>query len=163
MVTVWMSSAFNYYLISYQLKYIKGDIYVNGTVAAVSEMIAYVVSGVLVQFMGIKSTLMSSYSLAFIGMVALIFADARDQLMIALAILVCKFGISQAFNVAYVGNIALFPVSIVATSFGICNVVARTAASFAPYLAEIKPSYISLIVFLVISLVALFASTKLRM
>ena len=40
MILVWLSASFCYYLISYQLKYLKGDIFTNGIVSSVSEILA---------------------------------------------------------------------------------------------------------------------------
>ena len=47
MVILWFAASFCYYLISYQLKYIKGDMYTNGLVSGSSELIAYAISGIL--------------------------------------------------------------------------------------------------------------------
>ena len=38
MILVWLSASFCYYLISYQLKYLRGDIFVNGLTSSVSEL-----------------------------------------------------------------------------------------------------------------------------
>ena len=72
MVMVWVSASFCYYLISYQLKYIKGDIFTNGIVSSISECIAYGVSGILYTKMGIKNVLILSYALTIGGMYLLI-------------------------------------------------------------------------------------------
>jgi MFS family permease len=78
MILVWVSASFCYYLISYQLKYIKGDIYVNGIVSSSSEIVAYGVSGVLMKLLGMKNNLVISYVLAILGMVCLITIPTQD-------------------------------------------------------------------------------------
>jgi len=45
MMILFSASSFSYYLISYQLKYLKGDIFVNVIVSALSEMAGYLISG----------------------------------------------------------------------------------------------------------------------
>ena len=44
---------------------------------------------------------------------------------------------------SYVGTYSLFPLDIVGTSFGICNILARTSTIFAPFVTEMKPDKIS--------------------
>lgn len=61
-----------------------------------------------------------SYTLATAGMLALVITETKDQILLIIFILGGKFGIASAFNVAFLGNNALFPVSIVATSYGVC-------------------------------------------
>ena len=68
----WFAASFDYYLISYELKYIKGDIFTNGLVSSISELFAYMLSGQLVKFMQIPTILRMSFSLSAIGMILLI-------------------------------------------------------------------------------------------
>lgn len=75
MICVWVSSSFCYYLISYQLKYIKGNIYINGIISSLSEIAAYLSSGFLTTKFGMKNTLIGAYTIGIVGMAALIFYD----------------------------------------------------------------------------------------
>jgi hypothetical protein len=54
MTIIWVSNSFGYYLISYQLKYIKGDMYLNGIVSSVSELAADILSIVFISRIGIR-------------------------------------------------------------------------------------------------------------
>jgi len=47
MVTVWVSASFTYYLITSELKYLKGDIFINTLVSGGSEVVAYLTSGMM--------------------------------------------------------------------------------------------------------------------
>jgi hypothetical protein len=58
-----------------------------------------------------------------------------------------KFGISSVYNIAYIGNTEIFPISVVATSFGVCNLISRLATIFSPFVAELQPESISQWVF----------------
>ena len=116
MVMIWLSASFGYYLISYQLKYIRGDIYLNGIVSSTSELFAYWLSGLFLDKLGIKKTLSVSYAVALVGMFCLMVTTTESKEWISLFILGSKFGVSSAFNVAYVGNYELFPVNMVATT-----------------------------------------------
>lgn len=75
MMCVWVSSAFGYYLISFQLKYIKGDFFVNNITAAGSEVVSYFTSGLIFRTFGLKATFISSYVLAIAGMVSLMMVN----------------------------------------------------------------------------------------
>mmetsp|Transcript_16487 Transcript_16487/g.27996 ORF Transcript_16487/g.27996 Transcript_16487/m.27996 type:complete len:168 (+) Transcript_16487:1162-1665(+) len=162
MVVVWVSASFGYYLISYQLKYIKGDIFINGIISSSSEILAYLVSGYLASILGVKRVLLFSYLLAFAGMFCILVTQTDDQLLLALFILGSKYGISQVFNIAYVGNVLVFPTNIVGTTFGICNIFARFSTILSPFVAELKPDTISQVVFCVIVVVAFFSSLFLQ-
>lgn len=119
-------------------------------------------SGILIEKIGIKPTLVISYVIAILGMGALILVDPESQFLLCLFILGSKFGVSQAFNVAYVGNVQIFPVSVVATSYGCCNICARICTIMAPYVAELKPEYKSEWLFVIICIMALIAGSLLR-
>lgn len=144
MTTVWLSASFGYYLIGYQLKYVKGDFWINNIVSAVSEVIAYLISGIFFNVIGLKPTLYVSYAISLAGMLCLILVNTSDVLFLSLFILGSKFGISQVFNIAFVGNQHLFPIALVSTTMGICNFFARVATIFAPYVAELHPPQISM-------------------
>jgi hypothetical protein len=158
MMMVWISASFCFFLISFQLKYIEGDIYVNSIVSSTSEMVAYGLSGALMKLLGIKLNLAISYILAILGMVCFIAIPTQDQLWLSIFVMGSKFGISSAFNIAFLGNKLLFPTSSVATSYGICNTFARTLTIFAPFVAELKPEAISEWTFLTVCGLALLAS-----
>ena len=73
-----------------------------------------------------------------------------------------KFGISCAFNTAYCANNLVFPVTIVSTSYGICNMFSRLATIAAPYVAEITPEWVPRAIFCAVLATAFVASCVLR-
>ena len=150
MISVWTAASFGYYLIGYQLKYIRGDFFINGLVSSSSEIAAYITSGTLLRVVGIKNTLQFSYLIGFLGMFFLLVTTTDNQIWLSFFILGGKFGISQAFLVAFVAMSVLFPASISSTSFGICNVFSRIATVLAPFVAELKPESKSQIIFLIV-------------
>merc|ERR1712078_245419 len=72
-------------------------------------------------------------------MLCLTYVGTDSQPILAVFILLSKLGITQVFNMAYLGNVKVFPTSLVATSFGVCNIVARFGTQFAPQVAEMDP------------------------
>ena len=143
MIFVWISSSFGFYLINYQLKYIKGDMYLNSLVSSTSGVVAYCISGVLFEKVGLKFTFIIAYAIALLGMLSLMYYQGDEKLMICIFVLGSKFGVSLVGNVAYLANYRLFPGKILTTTFGICNVFAKVFTIIAPYVAELKPDSIS--------------------
>jgi MFS family permease len=147
------------------LKYIKGNLYLNGIISSASEITAYLSSGILASKFGMKSTLLLSYLIAIVGMVALILYNPEgevNQLVISLMVLGSKFGVSQAFNIAYIGNVILFPVTIVASTYGVCNIFSRISTIFAPFVAELEPIEISQWIFVATCMLAFVASLNIK-
>ena len=54
MMIVWVSGSFNYFLIGYQLKYIEGNMFINGIVSSLSELTAFISAGALTEKLGMK-------------------------------------------------------------------------------------------------------------
>lgn len=69
-----MVTCFNYYLITFDLKYMQGNIYVNTIVSAVIESIANLVSGIYFSRLGVVKSLFFSFILAGISIVGMIYS-----------------------------------------------------------------------------------------
>ena len=72
MVMIWTSGAFGYYLIGYQLKYTKGNFFINNITSSVTEIFAYVVSCFVFKLCGINLTCFIAYTVAIAGMACLL-------------------------------------------------------------------------------------------
>ena len=73
MTVIWITASFGYYLIIYQLKFVKGDIYINYIIFAISEIGAYNSASWMLGSLGLKNTLLISYLIAFLGMILMMF------------------------------------------------------------------------------------------
>ena len=113
--------------------------YYNTLTSSSSEIAAYCVSGFLFEKLGLKSTFAFAYIISLVGMISLIFYTGDDKSMFALFVMGSKFGLCLSYNLAYVANYSLFPVSILATSMGICNIFCKLFTIIAPYVSELKP------------------------
>lgn len=157
MTLVWLSACFCFYLITYQVKYMKGSLWINNVTINVAIMVAYIVSGIFIEKIGLKMTLYISYIISITGMLALTLSTTENQILISLFVLGGSYGIGQVFNIAYVGNFYLFDVYLVATSFSICNSFSRVCTIFAPYVAELKPESVPQLMFTGVCIVALIS------
>lgn len=158
MIMIWTSATFGYYLIGFQMKYFKGNFFINNITSSVTEIFAYVISCFIFKLCGINLTCVVSYMVAIAGMLCLVLIDTKNQFLLSLFILGSKYGVCQLFNIAFIGNTHLFPISMVATSFTVCNLIARSTAISAPYVAELKPECISEWTFITLMVVSLFVS-----
>jgi len=138
MIMLWSVSSLNYYLISYLLKYVPGNIYVNNTVSITSDIAANMLAGVLYKIFGPKVAFCLSYSVSAVGGLLIALTSADNTYLIAFFVLLAKFGISFAFSMVYMLTPKLFPTQLTATAFGLCNLIARFVTIMAPMLAELK-------------------------
>jgi len=134
MIILWTVTSFDYYLITFYMNYIPGNLYINTSISTISELIAYGFSGFFYNAFGGKKAFVLSFALSALGGFLIAFLPDAGT-MTAVFVLLAKFGISFAFNLVYLITPALFPVEITATAFGICNVVARFSTILSPILA----------------------------
>lgn len=125
MLINWATSVFCFYLLSYQLKYVEGNIYNINIASSLSEISGCLLSTTIYKKFGLKKSFYFGYMLALLGMIGLLL---KIECLIVL-ILVCRFGISTCFSLCYLSNIELLPVNILSTSYGICNFVARLSTT----------------------------------
>lgn len=161
---LWSISSFNYYLITFYMKYVPGSIYVNTTASALSENLSYVVSGLLLNVIGIKLCYVCALIIASVGGF-LLAAMPATGLVEASFVLICKFGISWSFNNCYLSTPLLFPAHLRVRVFGICHLLASFVTVLAPLLAEVQPPT-PMIVFTITSVgilvISMLINTKIR-
>jgi MFS transporter, OCT family, solute carrier family 22 (organic cation transporter), member 4/5 len=175
MTCVWLTGSFNYYLVSFLLKYFPGSIYHNSTLSGISEVVSIIFSGVIYKRLGVKLCLILFFAIAMIGGFAICFFYAMTnqfdstqekiavpEFVFPALVLIAKFGISAAFNVAYLANADVFPALFCGSALGLCNFTARIATMFAPMVAEIQ-SYTPMVLFSVTSFITCLAATQLRL
>ena len=153
LIAVWVASSFNFYLINFQLKYIKGNIFVNTFTSALSEVPATILAGVLYQKIGIRITLVLMFTVAIVGSVSLLVLGNDRIDLIPIFILLAKSGVSGTFNICYLANAQIFPAIFSGTAFGICNIGAKLATILAPMIAEVDPP-IPMIIFTITAVIA---------
>jgi len=137
MTIFWTTGSFNYYIMTFYLKYIPGNIFVNTSLSCTAEIIAYICSGFVMNLFGVKLAYMISFILAAVGGILLVIFFNAEGALIATFVLFAKFGISFAFNISYLATPKMFPTILTSTAFGICNVFARFATILSPLIAEL--------------------------
>lgn len=118
------------------MKYFPGNIFENSISFAVSDMIAYTISGSILKVTNTSRTLMLSYSVSIVGGTLYLIFHQKESL-IPIFIILSRVGNAMSFNTVYVTNNKLFPTKFVATTYGIANLVSHTLAVGAPLVSEI--------------------------
>ena len=106
----WITSVYAYYLISFYVKYIPGDMYTNVIVASLSEVVSCLISGVISSYLGSKRTLGLSFVMGSVFSIGFIIVPSDSTKVIMVLVLLTKFGISSAFNMCYLVTAEFFPI-----------------------------------------------------
>lgn len=137
-IYLFVAASFDYYLITFNMKYIPGNVFVNTIVSSLAEAISTYLAGALRAAMGPRYSLTISFALCCIASILLAIAESRKDWIqdIPPIILAAKFGISAAFGLLYMCTSHFFDSKFMGTVFGICNVIARSFTILAPMVAE---------------------------
>ena len=137
MAYMWIACSFCYFLINFYVKYLPGNIYQNSMSSGAAEAIAYITSGFLMNFYGVKRTFTWLLLLSLIGGICIVFLGERvGNVWMSVFVIAAKFGISGGFTLVYCGTMLMFPTLFCGTAIGFCNFGARFMTIFAPQVAE---------------------------
>lgn len=136
MLTVWIAVSVSYYITNFILKYLKGDIFLNSSVSALSEVMSLFMAGYFYLKFGLRTALTVSFGLGFLGGLMIMFFESVPSLM-PIFVLLTRFGIGSAFGLIYLANF-IFPVTYASQTLGFCNTTARTFTIMSPLIAEQK-------------------------
>ena len=161
MTIFWTVSSINYYVMTFYLKYIPGSVYLNTSLSCIAEIIAYIGSGLVMNTFGVKLSFIISFILAGAGGILLVIFFQADGYLIGVFVLFAKFGISFAFNIAYLATPQMFPIALCSTAFGICNIFARFSTVLSPLIAEL-PDPVPMSIFSISCISAAFLPLFLR-
>ena len=117
---------FNYMLLTYLTNMFE-QIYLTGLCSAASEIGAYIFSGTLYEKLGVRRTYLISLSIATLGGILIITygLDHQESITFPVFFLLCKFGLSSAFNMIVVANSTIFEVQRAATALATPMFLAR--------------------------------------
>ena len=121
---VWLGTAFGYYIIL-QLINTFSNVYFAGMISSITEMISYLLAGVLYDKLGAKKSLILSFTISLVGAI-LIWAWGlahQSSVLFFIFFLFAKFGVTCTYVIQYMANADLFPTLFSATAFGITQFV----------------------------------------
>jgi hypothetical protein len=111
-----------------------------------SELLAYILGGVLLKKIGIRLAFSVSFIISAIGGLLILFWGTNNPQLMPIFVTFAKFGISSGFVIVYVSTVDVFPTLFCATALGFCNFFARIATILAPLIAE-KPPPLPMLIF----------------
>jgi hypothetical protein len=86
-----MEATFNYYLLTFYLKYFPGNIFENAGIYALSDFAAYIIAGVVLKFLSIANSFRVCFVLAFTGGMCYLCTSSNANL-VPLFICLCRIG-----------------------------------------------------------------------
>ena len=131
-IVLWVVAGFNYYMIYFQIKYMKGDFFINTIIASGSELLSYALSAFVVEKLDIKITYVVSFLIGITGSLCYIFLGEGNEDLVPVMLLGACFGISSSLNINWNANVLLFPVIFASSTNGICNFFSRLTTILAP-------------------------------
>lgn len=139
MACIWFAAIFIYYIINFQVTHFK-DAYTAVITSQIGEIMAKLPATFLYKIVGVKRSLALALSIACLASIAIIFygQSHQDTYTFFFLIFVAKFCVATVMCVIYISHASLFPVMFAATSFGICNFLARIFAIASPIIAELE-------------------------
>lgn len=138
MLYIWIAATFGFYLISFQMKYLPGNIFLNGIVSSTADVPMSVVGGLLYNRYGVSKTMPLFFTMALIGSLCLIFFGGYSNISDSLMVMLTKVGIATPLFLCYLTNSSIFPAIYAGTAFGVCNLGSKIIAIFAPMVAEVE-------------------------
>lgn len=135
---LWVVGTFNTYLIFFQIKYLKGDFFVNTLVSCASDIVAYILAGALIERLGIRASYVISFLWCLAGAAMYMCLRSEHPHFIPVFLMVANFGNSWSMNIDWNCNAMLFPVIFASSTNGICNLFARISNILAPQFAELE-------------------------
>lgn len=120
------------------MKYFEGNIYTNTIASSSSEVIAYLIGGLVYKKLGVHITFIAGFVIATAGGLLILFLSNSHKDLMPIFVIFAKFGISINFVLNYIATMSLFPTLFCATAFGIVNFFARLVSIPAPVVAELS-------------------------
>ena len=161
--TCWTVLSFCYYLLIFRLTKLEGNPYLNGTLLAAAEFLANILAGLFLSQLGLKNTLLASFTLMALSSVVYLFPLLSLALWQGIILFVLKFALTIAFAAVFFGTNALFRGDLVAILFAVCNMIARLLTMAAPSLAMGARDTTVMAVFFGLSLLGLLSAGFIRM
>ena len=139
MSLVWLTTSFCYFLLL-TLVNTFDHIYPDALIGSATEMMGYILSGLLASRVGIKYSLMFSFAISCIGgtITAAWGLWHMDSPWFFVLFLLCKLGIAYAANINFIANSVLFPTLFASTALGICNFLGRSVSTFSFYIVYMQ-------------------------
>lgn len=170
---MWTQASFNQFLLSAQMKYLEGNIFINFYIFGAAGILAVIIGGCVYSTYGLKFSFLISFSMSIIGSIGMLLIQTKtfnfenqllrdkfDENLMPVLILVLKMGIIMSFIVTTQVSFTddrIFPSNKRNTSVGTCGMIARSITIVAPIVNE-WPAPIPLFILLGFSVIGMITS-----
>ena len=150
MCVIWSFGSFSFFMVPYYLDSMSANFFYLSLASEVSEFIGTVLTLVMSSCMDLRRALFLFQSLVALGAIAMIFVvkhdnpdgsstkpSMSDNLVSAGLIMITNLGAVISFSLAYLINPKLFPTVLLATAYGVLNVVGRLITVISPIIAKV--------------------------
>ncbi len=137
MIYIWIASSFSLYLVNINIKNLPGDFFVNQLISALTDLPVSIFGGWAYTKFGLKRTFFGFFGCSVLGGLLIIIFGEKAPAFMPYMVSFAKGGVKISFDICYLANSFLFPAIFAGTSFGFCNVGAKTATVLSPMLAEV--------------------------
>ena len=107
-IILWAMSSFNFFMLTFFMKYFPGNIFENSLCFAVSDIIAFTMSGVIIKYTKVNNGFRLAFMISSFGGVLYIFFGSVTA-FIPVFVCFCRVGVTMAFNLGYISVPRLFP------------------------------------------------------
>lgn len=169
---MWTQASFNQFLLSAQMKYLEGNIFINFYIFGAAGLVAVLVGGWLYAQFGLRFSYFLSFTMSILGCLGLLVVqlnllgfeeadrDNFNESVMPFLILLLKMGIIMAYiittQVSFTDD-RIFPSDKRNTSVGTCGMIARSVTIVAPIVNE-WPAPLPIVALLAFSVVGLATS-----
>lgn len=160
---LYSQSAFNFFLLTFYLKYFPGNLFQNATYFAFSDFIAFISAGIILKYNPISTAIRIAALIAMVGGGGyLVFYTNLSLVPVTLSL--ARIGCSMMFNISIISVSRLFPTNLVSTAYGFANLSSHIFACLSPFAAELTPPlpFIAFIFLLVVGIGSSFYLTELN-
>ncbi|CAI2365422.1 unnamed protein product [Moneuplotes crassus] len=151
---------FNYYLLGYYTKYIKGNIFYNMLASTIADSAGTFLLGSVHKYLGTKRAFLMLIICESLCFSLLLYFKQGMILTLILFMIVCLMG--GIYPLIYNLISEIFSPLFVPFTFSICNIASRGVTILAPQIAELKPREIPIITLIFSCCIAAFAMVNLR-
>jgi|APCry1669189665_1035243.scaffolds.fasta_scaffold72845_2 hypothetical protein len=147
MTTIWSFGSFAFFLVPFYLSSMKANIYYLSLATEAAEFLASIICLFIAHVMDLRRALLMCCCVVLAGSISMMIVsktnddsnknDIQDNLLSSSLIMITNLGVVIAFDVAYLINAQLFPTVLLATAYGVCNILGRSISIFSPIVAKL--------------------------
>ena len=158
---LYAQSSFNFFLLTFFLKYFPGNLFENAVYFALSDLVAFVSAGTILKYTSTSTTIRIGAVMALLGSGSYLIAYTNLSL-VPITLSLARIGQSIMFNTSIISVGRLFSTNLVSTAYGFVNLASHIFACLSPFAAELTPPipFFVFILLILIGIVSTFYLTE---